>query len=75
MILKNDVSSQNEWLPKKKQSDTNKYVTKMGVIIKWFTVGPSFLLISHSESYVMISKGHVKSSLFTTGHVVSMDNS
>jgi hypothetical protein len=44
----------------------------MGVIIKGFTVVPSF--ISLSESSVMISKGHVKSSLFTTGHVVSMVN-
>jgi hypothetical protein len=32
MIQKNGVSYQNEWLPKK--CDTNKNVTKMGVIIK-----------------------------------------
>ncbi len=73
MIPKSDVSYSNESLPKTK-CDTNNYVTKMGVIINRFTVIPSFLLISLSESYVMISKGHVKSSLFTTGHVVSKVN-
>ncbi len=29
-----DVSYQNGWLPKKKKCDTNKNMTKMGVIIK-----------------------------------------
>jgi hypothetical protein len=33
MTRKNDVSYQNGWLPKK-MSETNKNVTKMGVILK-----------------------------------------
>jgi hypothetical protein len=47
----------------------------MGVIKKRYTVVPKFFThFPFFESYVMISKGHVKSSLLTTGHVVFMGN-